>query len=277
LQSVPFTPHWDAQLSLDFQRRDQRTIIARRQHHGPLVIQKPFYPEGATCHIYLLHPPGGLVGGDCLTLDINLQSDTHTLITTPGAAKFYRSAGAPATQSQNFTVANHALLEWLPQESIAFDNTNAYVHTTVNLDIHAKFIGWEVTCLGRQASGEQFNSGQFVQKLEVYFDNKPVLIERALFKGNGELLSADWGLANHSVVGTMIVAPANQQIIKTIREQVQPGSHELFSVTLMDNVLVCRYLGPQAETAKHLFIKVWKIVRPFVQNVESCIPRIWNT
>ncbi|WP_455200705.1 urease accessory protein UreD, partial [Kaarinaea lacus] len=89
---------WKAQLTLGFEKRNHRTVVANRKHVGPLVIQKPFYPEGAPCHIYLLHPPGGLVGGDQLTLNVDLNKESHVLITTPGAAKFYRSAGPVAEQ-----------------------------------------------------------------------------------------------------------------------------------------------------------------------------------
>ena len=277
MQLATTTPRWEADLLLEFQNRDQRTVIAQRQHKGPLVVQKPFYPEGNPCHIYLLHPPGGLVGGDCLTLNVNLQQGSHTLITTPGAAKFYRSAGPVATQTQNFAVSKDALLEWLPQETIAFNNTNAFIHSTVNLDPGAKFIGWEITCLGRRASGEPFNAGSFTQKLEIYIDKKAALIERALFQGSSKLLSAAWGLANHPTVGTMIVTPADQPLVTSIREQVQAAAPELFSVTLMNEVMVCRYLGAQAETAKHLFTKVWEIARPRLQNIKVCIPRIWST
>ncbi|HEY5603420.1 MAG TPA: urease accessory protein UreD [Gammaproteobacteria bacterium] len=268
---------WKAQLALEFGAKANRTVVLNRKHSGPLVIQKPFYPEGAPCHIYLLHPPGGLVGGDQLTLDTRLHEHSHVLITTPGAAKFYRSAGAAAQQAQTFHLAKQSLLEWLPQETIAFNNTHALTHTRVYLDSSAKFIGWEITCLGRRASGESFNAGRFAQKMEIHIENKPVLIERALFEGDSELLSSPWGLANYPTVGTMIVTPANRHLVNKIREYVQAESQELFSVTLMDNLLVCRYLGQQAETAKRMFIKVWSIARPQLQNIEACAPRIWNT
>jgi urease accessory protein len=268
---------WKAQLSLEFEKRADRTVVASRKHAGPLVIQKPFYPEGAPCHIYLLHPPGGLVGGDQLILNVKLDNQSHVLITTPSAAKFYRSAGPVAQQNQTFNVCNESLLEWMPQETIVFDQSNAAINTEINLEENSKVIGWEIICLGRTASGEKFVTGNLLQKLQLSINNKPTFIERALFQGKSELLCAPWGLANQPTVGTMIVAPGNRQLVQEIREKVHAEPHELFSVTLMDKVLVCRYLGPQAEAAKDLFIKVWKIVRPHIKNIEACIPRIWNT
>ena len=277
MQAVETHTPWKAQLLLEFEKREHRTVVASRKHIGPLVIQKPFYPEGAPCHVYLLHPPGGLVGGDQLTLNVRLDTQSHVLITTPGAAKFYRSAGPVAQQTQIFDVRNESLLEWMPQETIAFDQTNASINTKINLEQNAKFIGWEIICLGRAASSEKFNTGNLQQKLQLSINNKPAFIERALFQGKSELLSAPWGLANQPTVGTMIITPADQHLVKRIRERVQARSPELFSVTLMDNVLICRYLGQQAETAKALFVKAWKIARPHLHKIEACPPRIWNT
>ena len=275
--------HWKAKLSLDFANSPQtsnsnsRTIVAARKHYGPLVIQKPFYPEGRPCHIYLLHPPGGLVGGDQLTLEVNLQQNSHVLITTPGAAKFYRSTGDAASQYQQFAIAEDALLEWLPQEAIIFNQANAQTQTKVDLKSGAKFIGWEISCLGRPAGDLPFIDGQFVQKIKLLRNNRPLVIERALYRGNGTILSAPWGLANHTTVGTMIITPANREMLELIRKQVKPESPDLFSATLLDDVIVCRFLGSQAAKAKKIFTHVWEIARPIIQNINACIPRIWNT
>lgn len=271
---------WEAKLSLDFcvaSSNNGRTVIASRKHHGPLVIQKPFYPETNPCHIYLLHPPGGLVGGDQLTLDVNLQQNSHVLITTPGAAKFYRSAKETASQFQRFNIADGALLEWLPQETIVFNQANAQVQTEVTLTNDAKFIGWEISCLGRPAGNQPFTEGQFVQKIQLRRNDRPLVIERALYQGNRPVLSAPWGLANHTTAGTMMITPANQQLLELIRTQVQAESPDMFSVTLLDDVLLCRYLGSQAATVKKIFTQVWEIARPAVQGINASIPRIWNT
>jgi hypothetical protein len=59
---------WHASLQLDYTLEGTRTV-ARHAHNGPLRILQSLYPEGdAVCHNVLVHPPGGLVGGD--TLDI---------------------------------------------------------------------------------------------------------------------------------------------------------------------------------------------------------------
>ncbi len=116
----PLKKGWQATLDLRFQQAGGKTVLASAQHVGPLTVQRPFYPEEETCHLYLLHPPGGIVGGDELTISAHLAPGCHTLITMPGASKFYRSSGAQALVRQQLTLAPQATLEWLPQDAIFF-------------------------------------------------------------------------------------------------------------------------------------------------------------
>src|SRR6187402_782414 len=117
---------WHARLELGFSRSGSRTVLARRRHFGPLIVQRPFYPEGGICHVYLVHPPGGIVGGDQLALQVEVERDAHALLTTPAATRFYRAGPHPrAALNQQFVVQD-AALEWLPQETIVFDGARAH-------------------------------------------------------------------------------------------------------------------------------------------------------
>ena len=84
---------WIAKLELNFSVSRSKTFLSKRKHIGPLTVQQPFYPEEGLCHLYLLHPPGGVVGGDQLSIVVKTDSDSGALITTPGATKIYRSNG----------------------------------------------------------------------------------------------------------------------------------------------------------------------------------------
>jgi urease accessory protein len=159
---------WRAQLDLEFSKSNNRTILRHRKHFGPLQVQKPFYPEiNGTCHVYILHPPGGVVGGDRLNISIDVDSNAHALITTPAAGKFYRSAGPIAVQKQIIKVASKAILEWFPSENILFSGSKAQIQTKVELAHDSHFVGWEILCLGRPASEEIFSQGELDQRFEV--------------------------------------------------------------------------------------------------------------
>src|SRR5712664_2890683 len=115
----PLAEAWRAQLHLRFARAGNKTVLLERTSDGPLVVQKPLYPEGeAVCHAIVVHPPGGIAGGDELDLRVSAATGSHALLTTPGAGKWYRSAGPLARQSLQFDVSG--TLEWLPRETIVF-------------------------------------------------------------------------------------------------------------------------------------------------------------
>jgi urease accessory protein len=269
-------PGWFAQLDLSYAQRSDKTIIHQRRHVGPLTIQRPFYPEGKVCHTYVLHPPGGVVGGDQLTLNVSLESGAHALITTPASAKFYRSDGAIARQQQNFSVADGGILEYLPQDTILFDASKVNTQTRIQLTAQAQFAGWEILCQGRPASGEKFNTGQCRQVYEIYREGKPLVIERTQLRGNSEMQRAKWGLADYPVLGTMLVTGATAQLLALARETCA-GEAALVSATLMHDVLVCRYLGWQGIEAREWFSRVWQAIRPAWIGRAACRPRIWDT
>ncbi len=277
-------PGWQAKLNLKFKHDGQRSYLAFREHLGPLRVQRPFYPEGGAeaCHVYLLHPPGGVVGGDILSIHVDVATKAHALVTTPAAGKFYRSAGETAVQTQIFDVADAGVLEWLPQDNIIFSGAKARVTTRVNLVGDARFIGWDMTCLGRVSAGQPFDSGELRSALEVWRQGQPLFVERACIDGGSEILHARWGLAGYSVVGTLICVGEYPELVGRINDEVKKECRLLsddgfFTATQLSGGLVCRYLGHHGEDAKAYFTAALRHIRPVALGREFHRPRIWDT
>ena len=271
-------PSWRAQLALEFERRGLRSVLSARRHDGPLVIQKPLYPEGdAVCHGIIVHPPGGIAGGDDIELSVRLETNAHALLTTPGAGKWYRSAGPWARQQLQFDVGSGAGLEWLPQENIIFDGAYAELRTSVRLSGDANFIGWEVCCFGRAGSGEAFASGSYRGRIFIERGERPLWLENCRLEGGGEALQSPVVLAGQSVVGTLLAASDRLDasvlsVCRKLRPVIGDGA-----VTLLPGLLVGRYLGGSSEAAKDYFIKLWHVLRPVVAERDAVDPRIWRT
>jgi urease accessory protein len=278
LEDPVATAGWQAELVLGFQRRGARTVLVTRRHDGPLVVQKPLYPEGeAVCHTIVVHPPGGIAGGDSLQLDVEVGRGGHALLTTPGAAKWYRSAGAWARQTLALRVAPDAVLEWLPQESIVFDAARARLSSEVHLSGDARFIGWELICFGRSGSGERFTRGSCRLSNAVFRDGRPIWLERGHFDGGGKLLASCAGLRGQPVTGTLLaVAPEIDDALLGACRQQAPLRGE-GAVTRLPQLLVARYLGDSSEAARRYFTALWSILRPALAGREAQEPRIWRT
>ena len=270
---------WRARLDLKFSKSNNKTILSHRKHYGPLQVQKPFYPElNGACHVYILHPPGGVVGGDRLNICVDVNSNAHALITTPAAGKFYRSAGPVAKQEQIIKVVSNGTLEWFPSENIIFSGARAQIKTKIELSCNSNFLGWEISCQGRPASDECFSQGELDQRFEVWRNGRPLRIERLWLKGDDHALKAKWGLQGFPVIGSMVCVTDKTELLDSLRKITNASTdQELFSVTQMDGTILCYFLGNSVERARNCFISAWKILRQEVIGYEAVEPRIWKT
>jgi urease accessory protein len=269
-------PAWQAHLEIGLADRAGRTVLTHKRQQGPLTVQRPFYPEGSPAHVYLLHPPGGVVGGDRLTLAVSVGAAAHALITTPGAAKFYRSGGPRANQVQALTVAAGGTLEWLPQENIFFPAARVQLSTEVNLAAGARFLGWEVHALGRPAVAERFDPGDADLALGVRRDGVPLLLERLRII-NAVGLDGPSGLRGFPVTGTLIASGAAAEDLAAVRAHPTQTDSVLWGATLVNDLLIARCLARGSEPVHRLFAALWGILRPRLLGRPACPPRIWST
>jgi urease accessory protein len=277
--SVHGAPTWPAELELVFARQGQRTVLERKRHRGPLVVQRPFHPEpDGTCHVYVLHPPGGVAGGDELSLDAEAKERSSALLTTPAASKLYRTKSPRASLRQSFQVRSGATLEWLPQETIAFGGSHVTSTTTVHLARDASYIGWEITCLGRPAAGDGFLTGSFRQCTELWREERLLLVDRTQVDAGSPARNAVWGFQGQPVYATLVATSTSPSLVAALREGVtleSPGDR--FAATALPGVTICRFLGASSERARRAFVAAWRILRAEILEKSACPPRIWTT
>ncbi|MEY3037611.1 MAG: hypothetical protein RL143_178 [Pseudomonadota bacterium] len=265
---------WQAHLELDYQYRADKTRLVRSKREGPLAVQRAFYPEGDVCHTYLLHPPGGVVAGDSLNIDLQVAADARVLITTPGATKFYRSMGPTGTVVQKLQVSSGASLEWMPLENIFFPGTKSQITTEVELSDGAMFIGWEINCMGRPSNDERFESGKLSSQMKIYRNGEPVLFDR--FATDAEsAVNCAVGLRGVSGYASMVATLDDEEALEAVQQLL--AGNTLAGVTVVDGLMVVRVISDQAHQVVSLFANVWKIIRPYVSGRDAVPPRIWAT
>lgn len=267
----PLVRGWHAELELHFERRGARSVLAARRHDGPLAVQKPLYPEGdAVCHAIVVHPPAGMAGGDELSIEVRARAGAAALLTTPGAGKWYRSAGAWASQRIALHADDGASLEWLPLETIVYDGARANLDLDVSLSGSAVYVGWEILCLGRTGAGERFTRGTCRTSTRIRRDGKLLWFERGTLEGGGALLESAAGLQGKPVCGTFLAAGAHTDLSAARRI-------EGLALTQLPGILVARCLGDSGEIAKQRFAQLWSLLRPALTGRAAQPPRIWST
>jgi len=273
---------WRADLKLDYTLESQRTV-ARFLHQGPLRILQSLYPEGdQICHNVMVHPPGGLVGGDTLDIQVSVAEGAHGLVSTPGATRFYKSGGQAATQQVVATLGPGARLEWLPLEAIAYNDCEATNRAIFNLAHGAELITWDVTALGLPNSNLAFKQGYFQQHIEI----PGIWLERGNIKGD-ELrwLNSPLGLAGQKCLGSLIFAAGSSidsqrisQALDAAREVIDahPLRLQAGMTAAHPQVIVLRVMSPLVEPTMDLFKKVWAVWRHTLWGLPSTPPRIWS-
>jgi urease accessory protein len=272
-----FTPSWHAELELGYGRFGDSTRPTLRRHQGPLRVQKHLYAEGPeVCQHIIVHPPGGIAGGDRLDISVNVGADAWAQLTSPGAAKWYRAAG-PAYQQLALSVEAGGTLEWLPQETIVFSAAQAELTTHIDLQGDARALYWDVVALGRPASGERFDLGHFQSKVEIRRDGRLLWHERQRIIGNDGLLDSPIGLGGKPVFATLLVTgEASSELLEACRTLAErmPVRGDL---SQLPGLLVARCLADEALHARAWLIELWKLLRPELLGREAVAPRIWST
>jgi len=283
---------WIANLVLDFSYSALGTQLRRTKRNGPLSVQKAFYPEGRDCaHIYLLHPPAGIVSGDELYVDINIDDNAHTLVTTPGANRFYRarkdaSIGiSKQVQVTALNLKNEAKCENFPQETIVYNGADGFNTVNIHLTNTSIYLGWDISCMGLPSSEQLFTEGQYSQLNRVFVDGALQYHDHIVISSKNNLLHHLAGLAGNSVFGTFLVHAPQQlsqskrkQLIEEMRHIIESqNGQKHISITDIDGLLVIRYLGDHAQQCKKFFLLLWQIIRPLTLEKKATQPRIWYT
>ena len=272
------TAPWQGELRLEFERRNGRTILARREQAGPVAVQRPFYPRDGACHVYLLHPPGGLARDDRIEARIDVRAGGEVLVTTPAATKVYRSP-LESTVAQCLDVGPGCGLEWLPQETILFGGSRYRARTHVRLARDARFGGWDIVTLGRPASGDGYESGAVRLETRIDVGEDRRLVERQAWnRAAGEtvpVLAAPWGLGGNRTLATYYAYPADADTLDCARALV--GECAAAGATLLDDLLVVRATVGDVERARVLLTRVWEGLRRTVSGLAPSPPRVWAT
>jgi len=277
---IQTTSRWHGVVKLAYQQKDNQTKPIETYTQAPYKIQRPFYPQGEqTCYTTILHTAGGIVGGDQLSQSIQLQPETHAVITTAAASKIYRSNGLTASQKINIELGENACLEYLPRETIVFNGAHYQQHLKVNLTSTATFFAWEIVRFGRSARGEQFLQGNWRSRTEVWQDGQLIWVDCPCLRGGKAVLESPHGLGGYPLIGTLVWLgkPVPSELITEARNlwHQTEATGEAGTTTLMSGVL-CRYRGNSRAEVINWFTNLWRLFRQWDGKQTPVTPRVWQ-
>ena len=273
---------WRGSISLETRKIRGSTRLSSFKHEGPLRVQRPFLQDDGSCHIYLIHPPGGVVGGDSLLVHFEGHEKTNTVITSSAASKFYSCEGGLPDQkvSQDFKIGKGSLLEWVPQENIFFEGAKTNLTNNITLFGESCFLGWEIMVLGRKGSDKKRFAGALRSSTNIVKDG--CLIHRDFFEYSPKMDSSSWGLQGKHVLGSLIATSGYieddgfSRLVSAVLAKIEGDS---FGGTKKKGLFLLRYLGSSVEECKHGF---WVAREALHQNGALMLgcdgerPRIWN-
>lgn len=254
-----------------FKLKENKTILYNKLHHGPLMVQRIFHHEKNVCHVYLLHPPGGVVSGDSLFINAKFSLGSKVLITSPGATKFYKSIGKTSYVNQNFYLSENSSLEWLPQDNIIFCNSDIQLNTQFYLKKTSKLFAWENLHFKDYKNKKSFGHTSLVTCLQIWKDKKLLLHERLrVLKGDMTILDF------HPLVTIIVASPANEHLLYLARQTVK-NQKIIAGCTLIDHLLIIRLLDKSNINVQNILRQLWHVLRPKIIGEKSFFPRIWFT
>ncbi len=288
--TAPRATSWLARLALRFEVRDATTRLVHNRHEGPLRVIKALPSPDGRCQAVIVHPPGGLVGGDRLELDIDLGAGARVLCTTPGAQKWYRSPAEAAVARTRATVGAGGALEWLPQPAIVYDRARVEQSIDFVLAADARMIGWECLVLGRAAMGERFGTGALRQRLSVSVEGGARWAEHMVANAGDRLFVSPLGWGGRAVACTVWAAAPAHAIDDNLRDAWQALLEQACAsadgrAARLDagasrstpGLLGARLLADDSQVAMGVAQSLWARARPAVLGAASAPPRIWAT
>ena len=263
---------------IGFACKDGQTRLQHLYQSDPLRV---LFPQPATADIpvaVISSTAGGLVGGDRLDIRVDLASDCSAMATVQAAEKVYRSSGPDSHIAVELKADSGSWLEWLPQETILFEQARLRRKTNVHMAADARLLAGEMLVLGRLAGGETFSEGLLRDAWEVRVDGRLIWADALLLEQDiPRVLDSPAGFAGQRACATAIYVGSDAaQQLPLARELMGTPDGLKVGVTCMDGLLLMRWLGSDPLLLRQHFGRFWGGFRQQVGGLPGKLPRLWQ-
>ena len=265
----PGTPAPTGRLALVLAPRGERTVAVRQFHAGALRVLRPHRLDGSgqPCFV-VVNPGGGYLGGDRYELDVAVEAAGTALVTTQSATKVYRSPGAPARQDVRIVLGPGAVLEYLPDQLIAYEDADYVQSTTVSMDPSACLVASEVVTPGWAPDGTVFRYRGVALRTEVVMDGTTVVLDNLRLRPAEDAVAGLGFLEGRTHLGSLLVVDprVDRALVDQVHELLAAAEQRLPQLRcgvseLPVPGLVVRALGPGSAELTELLLDVSALLR----------------
>jgi urease accessory protein len=183
----------DGALRLSFARRGVATALTGCRSILPLQVLAPVALDDPAAVVSILNPTGGLLGGDRLSIDVDVAAGAHAVLTTPSATRVYRADGAPTVQTVRLRLGPGAVVEWVPDHTIPFAGSALRQAFEVELDETAALVLVDAFSAGRIALGEAWQFALLESAISIRDRCGWLLHDRFVLRGRAGAVRAAGG------------------------------------------------------------------------------------
>lgn len=259
-------------LEISFRRRGPLTVLDHLYQQGCAKARFPRPETGALTTAVTLNTSGGLTGGDRLTTQITWGEGTAATVASQAAERAYRAIGpAPARLETRLQVGPGALAEWLPQETIFFDDAALSRDLQVEMAADARFLGLEQVVFGRTARGEVVRQGRFRDAWRLRRGGRLIYADVFALGGDIEarLAHAATGQGARAAASLLYAGPDAAARLEELRNALDHFA--LWGASAYDDMIVARLLAPTGAELRRMVLAALQPLRD-----QRPVPRVWQ-
>lgn len=263
------------ELRVDYEKREYRTIIAHSYFTAPWKLLPPIYlDDTGAAYTLLLNYSGGLVGGDCLSINMSLDNDAHVLISAPSANRVYRTEGRVSEQVVNITIGPRAVLEWLPEHTIPFAGSRFKQTLHATLAPGATLLLWDAIASGRIAREERWAFTDLENEIQITMASGRSLLDRYILDPATDLgrvgLAEEWDyVASFYVVNDAMASEVWSRLESKIALILDERPGQVLGGVSAPSVpgLAIKLLMRSAPDLSYMLDALWAAVREEILNL----------
>lgn len=207
--------------------------------------------NGQAFDAVIVNIAGGMTGGDRFDIGIKVGTGARLNVTTAAAEKIYRSLGPDSEINVKLEASPGAILTWLPQETILFDQARLRRKIDVQLAPDASLLLAEASVFGRSAMGETVSSGCFVDRWRVRVGGSLVFAESIRLDGGIAKRLQERAIAGGSVaVASVLKIPGDEENVARVRAIRRDFAGEV-DASAWNGLALTRFVAADGAALRH--------------------------